>query len=528
MVAALTRPPKPPIPQAGGPRPPQGIFQTTIQGRYRPVSVHQLAMVWWLYQAKHITARQFRIYFAAHEMHERRRYTKAEPGQPARKPLYTLAEVKALIGSEARDKALTADVNALGRIGLVAIGPHSIEFAVSIDQIAIEDVSGFWSFFEQLPNSRRRVPVPRRTCRSLARGHTRGVSGMMLALMIRSLFWHRPGGRAGEQGGYRIDGRTKCSWIADVFGLDRKTVTNARRELIEKGWLCPIECPQWELNKWGQRYRLNVEAFGPEDAGNSTTQGFNTAASSEGGFPSPSADSADAFPSPCLNTSAPYKKENLKTRKPAPVRSGSTGLGSREENGGAGVGVSRPMLTNIQSGDLRDTGRLLDLLDQAIQAGHPVRGEKGRIEFFALAQRAARQGDQPIRLFVWMLRHRKFNFITQADEDAAVVRLKRHRFAQTERRSEQQQRQRSALRGREAFWASLGEDERFVHACLNVARQNRVDPFRIAQARGWTRSRWEDARMSYEYQEQRRWHSDEVETDFIHVADGQGGREREL
>ncbi|MEL7086976.1 MAG: hypothetical protein AAGL98_00800, partial [Planctomycetota bacterium] len=412
----------PPKPRAGRSRPPQGVFTSTIAGRYRPITVHQLAMVWWLYHAKHITARQLRIVFAAHEMHERRRYTHQEPGQRPRKPSYTLDEIRALTGSQAADADLTADVKALGRLGLVAIGSRSIEFAVSIEQITLPPetspevdselpgVGGFWAFFDQLPNSRRKVPVPRRTVRALAKGFSRGVNGMMIALLIRSLYWHRPprkcprprnaprntaaasaeqggtskeasGGVSGGGGRYRIDGRTKCSWIAEVFGISRRSVTDARAALIDTGWLVPVDCPQWQLNKWGQRYTINVEAFGPKEQGGACRQAFGLAAAPPSRIASPPSDNPGEIASPCLNNSAPSTKEGLKTRRPDPARSDCGSVGSRKKKSK----MPPPRISNIRGEDFGDTARLHELHRQAIEAGYDVKGEKGRLDFFALA-----------------------------------------------------------------------------------------------------------------------------------------------
>ena len=116
-----------------------GVWVDRIDGRYCKITVHQLAMAWWCYQAGHITRRQLRVWFAAHEMRERRRYTK----DATRKPLYGLDEIKALVGgrgSKKADLALAADIRALARLGLVGITDHAIQFAVSIDQIAVDDV----------------------------------------------------------------------------------------------------------------------------------------------------------------------------------------------------------------------------------------------------------------------------------------------------------------------------------------------------------------------------------------------------
>ncbi len=524
MVATLTMPTLPrrkPRSGQGGSTPAgrKGERVAVIPGRYRPITTHQLCMVWWLYQAGHITKRQLRVYFAAQEMAERRRYTKPDDSGKARRPYYTIDEVRETIGSkhsESAIKELSADVKAVGRLGLVQISPRSIEFARSIDQIAVDDVSGFWQMFDQIKNQARVVPVPRRTCRALAKGMTRGETGMILALVIRSLFWHK------REGEYRIDGRTKCSWIAEVFGMDRKTISTARASLIEKGWMQEVECEQWELNKWGQRYRLNLDAFGPTKTVSSSQEGFTEAAAEAGENPSPDAILSVVFPSPCLNNSTSSIEDDLKNRKPDPTRSGFVSVGGREKKikkSRANFRGRGAMLHDVQGIDLHDTGRLLELHRQAIEAGHQVKGEKGLLDFVAIAERAVAQADNAPKLFAWLLREGRFDFITQADEDAAVARLRLHRN-QDDAHRRQREQPRAKRPCRKAFVDALPEDQRFALSCIRVAKQHRVDPFHIARARGWTREQWDDARMGYELADKRYWHADETERGgFIHLMD---------
>jgi hypothetical protein len=559
-------------------------------------------MAWWLYRAKLISKMGLRIYFAAHEMAERRRYTRPdEITGENRRPLYTIDEIKALVGqradTESAEKALSAEVKKLGRLGLVRIGAHAIDFAVSVDQLAVDDISGFWAFFEQLPNHRRSVPVPRRTVRALAGGFTRTMMGLMIALMIRSLYWHkntpanqpvgkvRKGGsgekaveghptqRAGRdasiqgmpeaKGSFRVDGRTKCSWVVEVFGVARRGVTDAWARLVELGWIEPIEVPQWQLNKWGQHYTIATHAFaagwrdtanteddataafrGQEERGGSavphpqdreTTPSAspnrpgNTPPETEeiydlpgGGFASPKSSSESIFASPCLNKSAFPIGKYLNTKKPAPQRSGPP-AGSREKN------VSVPSMRRVLDEDLRDTGRLLELHAQFVDSGLCFRGEAGRLDFIALAERARAIGNKPVRLFVWLVRNERIEFITQADEDRAAQRLRQWIDPRPRNEVEERDRQARALDQGEPWSAenrasstavgegtpgssvggewieTLSDDVKFVLACIRIGRQHKVDPFRIAQTKGWDKRRWDIARAGYEQKDRQRW-----------------------
>jgi len=235
-----------------------GVRDERIEGGYRKITVHQIVMAWSLHQAGHITRRQLRIYFAAHEMDERRRHaaTAKDRHTIRRKPLYDVSEVAALVGGRGSASALDelrADMKRLSALGLVAIEPHTITFAVSIDQITVDDVSGFWTMFGQMPHPHRAVPVPRRTLRALAAGFGKAVTAVMLAIMLRSLFWHK------DAAEYRLDGRTKGSWIVSAFGVSRRAVTDARAHLIGLDWITPLHEDQWALNKWGSHDQLNPD-----------------------------------------------------------------------------------------------------------------------------------------------------------------------------------------------------------------------------------------------------------------------------
>lgn len=486
----------------------RGIHTERITGAFRSITVHQLVMAWWLHTAGHLTRRQLRVYFAAHEMHERRRSAEraGANGQKTR-PHYQVEEVARLIGS-CRSSGVLADLRTdirhLKRTGIVAVDEHTITFASTIEDLTVSDVSDFHAMFGRIPNRQRRVPVPRRTLRALARGQSRAVTGVMLAMLIRSLYWHRESSR------YRVDGRTKGSWITEVFGLSRRAVTDARARLYEMKWMVPVDTPQWALNRWGARDRIDPE-WAPANAEEVTPADQ----AADPGSANPSCETQAESASPCLNRSLPLTG-NQTTRRPARQRADRTGVainssgedGRRErvrQRHRARRTSRSPTLRDIKAIDLSDTERLLELHRQAVEARLVSSCEGGRLDFVALAERARRHGERPGALFTWLLKNRKTQFITQRTEDVAMARIKTHLYGQDQRRQE----------GEAAPWArqeaelieQLTDDERLFQACMQVARQGRVnDPFRIARAKGWDRDRWETARMGYEHKEQQRWH----------------------
>jgi hypothetical protein len=95
-------------------------------------------------------------------------------------------------------------------------------------------------------------------------------------------------------------------------------------------------------------------------------------------------------------------------------------------------------LHHILSQDLKDTGRLLDLYAQAVQAELIDDSEATRLAFTGLAQNVLNSRPENAGgLFHQLLRRQCFHFVTHAEEDAAQQRLKEHRYAMTKERRAQ-------------------------------------------------------------------------------------------
>ena len=79
--------------------------------------------------------------------------------------------------------------------------------------------------------------------------------------------------------------------------------------------------------------------------------------------------------------------------------------------------------------DLKDTGRLLDLYEQAVELGLVTASEHDRLRFVAAAEHARIIGTKnPCGLFVRLVRGGLLHFVTHDDEVAASVRLRRHLY----------------------------------------------------------------------------------------------------
>lgn len=88
-----------------------------------------------------------------------------------------------------------------------------------------------------------------------------------------------------------------------------------------------------------------------------------------------------------------------------------------------------PTLRHIRRQDLADTSRLLALYTQALTAGLIGRSEAERLSFVGLAQHVLTYGPANAGgLFRRLLVRRHFHFITPAEEEAALQRLKYHLY----------------------------------------------------------------------------------------------------
>jgi len=143
---------------------------------------------------------------------------------------------------------------------------------------------------------------------------------------------------------------------------------------------------------------------------------------------------------------------------------------------------------------LHDTARLLVLFGQAVEAGWIGGSQADQLRFVTAAEHALAVGNSnPCGLFVHLVRQGVWHFATQADEDAANLRLKRHLYGDCRPKDRDNARiERPALPS-----VVLSEDARLARAAMVVHAKHgsRGDAFHIllGSYRDWTRERWEKA-----------------------------------
>jgi hypothetical protein len=149
--------------------------------------------------------------------------------------------------------------------------------------------------------------------------------------------------------------------------------------------------------------------------------------------------------------------------------------------------VPPPTLREVTLAELGEVSRLLALHQQARARGWLRGGEAEQLNVVAAAVHARRVGQAPCRLFVALLRDRRWEVITQEDEDQAHRLLREHADGPRRRLGPPAARPE----------VPLSDDARLVLLAPQVLRQAgwRGEPFLGVKLQDptWTRARWEQA-----------------------------------
>lgn len=417
------------------------------EGGFRFLTVFELVLLWRAYKTGLIRLADLRVYFACLEM-DTRRCVSASAKKTNR---FTVEELCKLVGLD--PKRAKQSLCRLKAAKLLAWSEERLEFASSCATARSGELPGFAEMLGRTPNHRRRIPAPRRILRLLAGGARPSLIAAVLGHMLWCLYY--------REGRCEPRGRVKASWIAEVFEVDLRRVKEARGELIEMKWLIPLEAGQIARNKWGGHFEINLnwsrlkilpepfilneanfnshvppfEASAPAISAHSVSGDLSAGQKS----PPPTARFAPKSPPP-LDDRKPLTEEK-RDQKPAcggekisgnfsiPIQPRESLAASKTVKAKA---LLPPALSNVLLEDLKDTGRLLELYQQAVKRGLVKDCEGDRLKFVAAAEHARVVGTKnPPGLFVRIARSGLWRFITQDDEDAAQERLKRHFHGQT-------------------------------------------------------------------------------------------------
>ncbi len=448
---------------------------TKAVGGFLEITVPQLLMAYWAYLRQHISLKALHVWFAAWELKKTR--LNLEDHQT---PKFRIREFQTLVGGT--ERIIKKALRELEAVGLMKCSQSSIEHAISPDQLLVDDLSTFWAMLAKVPASRRdkKLKIPRRLVLLAAGGARKGLIATLIGQFIWCLFNRKINGQ------YQIvpTGNCKSSWIADVFGLTTRAVEEQRRHLVHLGVLIEEEQEQWHLNRFGRRYSINLRWERPDRA----VDNSNPKAVGEGGAcvesSTPQAENGTESSTPCLNQHLLSSRE-LKNPHPPSGRPMEIKKSFKE--------VKMPTLNLVVDADLHRTSRLFELFDQAVARGWFHQHPHERLLFVSAAEHSRVIGvDNPCACFASMIRNRndkKWAYITQADEDAAISRIRDY-FRPDERRKPAVRPERTVVK------VELTEDAKLARAARQIAATKRItDPFRLIKPHHpeWTRERYDRA-----------------------------------
>ena len=457
-----------------------------IAGGFVLVPVREIMSTWRRCRQSPLGVGDFRTWLACREMLARR----CTLGD-RRSPAYGFTELARLTGVS--EKRARSSVNRLTAAELLIWSNDVIGFPNSGAPDA--------SLADSIGGGDGSLAIPRRMIRLLAGGARPALFATVLGILLRCL--------ARGRGGFKSRGRVKASWIARVFDVDVRRVKQARKDLVALGWIVPEDSDQWAENRWGRVYHIDLAwepAATPPDG-----RRLPPPSAADGprlpppdSHPEPLREMRNQEPAPPGPAGVEFRGTEETPASPPPVVGAEPSAGEEknratdsrrptETTDGAGGGpLPAPTLNDVRAEDLRDTGRLLRLHEQAVARELVGASEADRLRFVAAAEHARAVGTRnPPGLFVRLVRGRLWRFLRQADEDAAVGRLKRHLFGAPKGVSGSGPRPSVVDRPRLSADALVVREVRAA-----VARAGyRGDPFPLVRARdgSWTRARWDGA-----------------------------------
>jgi hypothetical protein len=442
-------------------------------GGYIQISTLALGSLWWAYTKGLLTLRAVRVGLALFELRIRRAayiWTEKRRGNqvPDFIPRYSTKEVGDYCGlPDKRAKAALAELQSLGLV--TEFTESRIAFASSLEALALspEQRAEFRAWLATLTR-RRRVPIPRRILALACESSAPALIAVILGVCLRCS-WLRPGEN------FSFTGRIACSWLVRRFGISLRAVQQAKEHLVTLGWIERTG----DINRFGERVAINpawhrlvalpeIQGEKPKEDG-----------AGEGDLPPDSAHpapavAADAPPAPLpddgqsgtnsagvsawagtnsagvslIRESLPSEEIKYQRESQAPER--------HPETSGLGISISQkepeekttkanadsetlppPRLSAIRAEDFQDIGRALELFRQAVKCGlAPNDSEHCRLLWMAAIERARTVPAQnPAGLFLFLVKNRQWDFLSDGHFDAAHARLKAYLYG--DRRSEE-------------------------------------------------------------------------------------------
>jgi len=195
-------------------------------------------------------------------------------------------------------------------------------------------------------------------------------------------------------------------------------------------------------------------------------------------------------PHDCKNLAVPLKEGDpepfQEMQDPEPAPRGPTGAWHAQKSP-----ERKTLLRDVQAEDLRDIERIMALHHQAAMRGWVTWSAADRLNVVAAAVHTRRVGQAPGALFVALLRDRRWEVITQDDEDTAHGWLRDYLYGPAPREAP------AAAAPPPVPGEPLSDDARFVDLAQRMLRHDgwQGAPFLAVKLQypAWTLPRWEQA-----------------------------------
>ncbi len=369
-----------------------------------------------------ISFKAVRVFFACLELEAiREAAARSQKGKKkkSRGVLYRIEEIERLTGLS--PSVIKQQLAALEKAGILLFSESLISLTRDILPFASDLLRA--AIGERSPN--RAIPIPRCILYFLASCKQQSVAVTLIAYIIRSLSLRR------SDSEIKAAGTAKALWVAQTFGLSLRAVRGARKELLRLGLISPDDnSTQRKLNRTGSYFVVNTSWKPQKQESSKIDLGekapveiAEVGEKLEVKLP----EFAPPQPENCTNFAPPYKyKETSKELKNQKTR--------QAENSGFLIKKQgKPRLENIQPEDLKRVSTLLVLFAQAVKAGWLKDTEANKLKFLSAAVRANAVGNDPVRVFVTIVRRELWHHITQEQEDRAAQALKRYQGKQQQK-----------------------------------------------------------------------------------------------
>ena len=357
---------------------------------YKTITPIQIGNLLYFLAAGQITWMTVRVWFACLEMvairEAAQRVRRLKHDKRRVEPHFKRSELMELTGLNSR--AIGKAVAAIRCCGLASLTPK----AITVTQLPMPEAAETIQSISGGRSPKRPIPVPRTLLRFLATQPRAALGKVMLGYVCRGLSIDREGG------GIRGTGTVKASWLADTFGLSLRSVRYAQAELRLAGWI-PKDTESWQrkLNRHGAWFCIKLDWVPPE-------------ASAKLQIAPPRLGECTPV--------APPKKDRKTLSESKNQKPGVFGTGNGKARSDRAKALPSPTLANIRLVDLHDRQRLRSLQRQAVAKGWLLDCDSDALNFFGAAVRArSTPARDPVRVFVDLVRKRRWHHVTQAQED---------------------------------------------------------------------------------------------------------------